>query len=76
MSHQPRMICPECKGPARIVRSEVPASRMLLFCEDATRCGWETFVNAIPSGADFTVDEDAYSEAVGRTRPDYRRRGY
>ncbi|MHB1328630.1 MAG: hypothetical protein ACYC2K_10560 [Gemmatimonadales bacterium] len=70
-----RIICPDCRKPVRVVRSDEPASRSLLFCEDEA-CGWEQFVNAIPSGVDYDLDEDAYSEAAARSRPGYRRRGY
>lgn len=69
----PRMLCPECKQPARVVRSD-RESRALIFCEDEA-CGWEAFVNALPVGIEPETDEARVDEAVALRRPSPRRRG-
>lgn len=69
-----RMLCPDCRKPARIVRSEEANSRALLFCEDEA-CGWEAFVRTLPVETDIRVDPTAYDAAAARQQPRYRRRG-
>ncbi len=69
-----RIVCPECRTPVRIVRSDEANSRSLLFCEDEA-CGWEAFVRAVPFETEVRVDEDAYDAALARRQPQYRRRG-